>query len=603
MNENQTRKLIIVESPTKARLIQSLFVTDIHVLSCKGHLLEIEHLPEKQISESQPLYRRISAKSHLVLQLQKAANQADEIFIATDPDREGEAIAYHLQFILETQNKPIWRIDLTELSREAILAQIRHPRKINRNEVLACQARNVVDRMIGYQISPLLAQFEKGLQSAGRVQSAALALICERERLIQPVQNKTDWKVQVQLQAVDHFSVKCILTRPSEKDTHHFAENSMHKIKINILNQSLTIKGVSVEEYSLPLLAPLNTSLLLQEAIYLLGRGGKPIMRLLQRLYEGIEMTSAGLMSLITYPRTESKVLTSAAIKEIYSFCKKQFPENGLIFREDIQNNTVQKEAIRPLHVNETMAPAGVEGVLNNKNLYALYQFIWNRTLAVFFEPPRFQKMSLILGDKKEQFEVTCFRRTREGYSAILKEYPGRPEPLIERAFQTGEQLRVTDVRSYSFLPDQHQRYREPDLIGELDQLGIGRPGSYAEILPILIKRGYVTVKNGPIEPTPLGENINHFLQQHFNPVFRLTVTSELEDEFSRIAGNEQDYGTAVNRFRKTLQCSVNDYLNHTGQAIQNNDRACVRCGRPMIKRRDRRGVYWYCSSDPQCTK
>jgi DNA topoisomerase I len=602
LKKNKSSKLIIVESPTKARLIQSLFTSDIHVLSCKGHLLEMKHSPEKQISESQPLYRRISAKSNLVLQLQKAADQADEIFIATDPDREGEAIAYHLQYILEDQNKPIRRIDLTELSRESILYQIRHPRKINRNEVLACQARNVVDRMIGSQISPLLAQFEKGLLSARRVQSAALALICERERFIKREQSKTDWKIQIQLQSAEYTSFKCLLMGPSKKDVHHFSEKATHKINKYILNQRLTILAISVEEYRLPLLAPLNTSLLLQEAIPYLGKRGKPILRLLQCLYEGVETTSAGLMSLITYPRTESKVLNSAAVKGLFSFCNDQFPENELVFRKDIQNNTQQKEAIRPLYLNQTMAPARVNKSLN-KNLYALYEFIWNRTLAVFLKPPQFQKMTLLLGSDEERFEVTCFRKTREGYSAILREYPGRPEPLIERAFQVGEQLRVTDVRSFSFLPDRHQQYREPDLIRELDQLGIGRPGTYAEILPLLLKRGYVTAKNGLIEPTPLGERINHFLQQHFNPIFRLTVTTELENEFSRIARGEQNYGIAVNRFRQTLQCSTDDYLSYKRLTGRDNDRACERCGRPMIKRRDRRGVYWHCSSDPHCTK
>lgn len=548
--------------------------------------------------DSRPLYRHIPAKFDLILQLQQAAIRADEIFIATDPDREGESIAYHLQYILKDQNKPIWRIDLTELSSEAILSQLRQPRKINHHEVLACQARYVVDRLVGARISPLLNPSNKKLLSAGRVQSAALALICEREKFIIRNQSKMDRKIQIKFRSADGTFFSGLVLHPLKNDLSCFSEKARHALYTNLINQRLTIRAVSIEEFQLAQLAPLNTSCLLQEAIPYLGKSGKAIMRQLQHLYEGVEMDRTGLTSLITYPRTEGKVFNPVAIREIYSFCDRQYSENDWVFREDIQNHGPWKEAIRPLHVNEIMAPATVKNVLS-KNLFALYEFIWNRTLAVFLKPPQFQKITLSLGDEVGCFKVVCFRTRRAGYSAILSAYPGKPEPLAERAFQKGEQIMVNDI----FQSDQHPRYRESDLIHELDQLGIGRPGTLAEILPLLLKRGYATIKDGLIEPTLLGEKINDFLQLHFNSVFRLTATMELEKELSRISEGAQNYGTTVSRFQQNLQRAMDDYLIHKRSVDGNKDRLCEHCGMPMIKRRDRRGVFWSCRSDLHGTK
>jgi DNA topoisomerase I len=625
------KALVVVESPSKAKTINKYLGSGYKVLASVGH---IKDLPKKGIgidfdNNFEPTYEVIPGKEKVIKELKAAAKTADTIYVATDPDREGEAIGWHIKEELEGRGKSrktVRRVMFNEITKSAIQDSFKNPIDIDENLVNAQQARRLLDRIVGYQVSPLLwDKVRRGL-SAGRVQSVALRLVVEREREIQAFTSTEYWTILANLSAQLPPSFDARLLRIDEKSlkTSDFAEalkaSEVHireaaqakELLEDIQKQQFIVASVTTKEKKRNPVPPFITSKLQQEASRKLRFPVKKTMQLAQRLYEGIEIGEEGLVGLITYMRTDSTRVADSALEEVRQVIGTQFgleylPEKAVFYRSK-KGAQDAHEAIRPTSALRT--PDSVAGFLGKDEL-ALYKLIWQRFVASQMMPALVDQTTIdINAGPRYLFRATGSVIKFNGFLAVYEEgkdekdeeddEQSRKLPPIEK----GEHLTLNDLKDEQHFTEPPPRYTEATLVKALEEKGIGRPSTYASIMTVIQDREYVQRKEARFFPTELGVIVNDLLVESFDDLFNVTYTAHMEEELDEIEDGKMGWTDALaefyEKFTKDLEVAKLHMRDVKRQEII-TDEKCENCGSPMAKKFGRYGMFLACTNYPEC--
>ena len=619
---SQTKSLVVVESPSKAKTINKFLGSDYKVLASIGHIID---LPKSKFGINiedgfKPQYIKIRGKEKIINQLKQSAHQVAKIYLATDPDREGEAIAYHIYSILDRDKDNVKRIEFNEITKKAISQALESPRAIDMARVYSQQARRVLDRIVGYQISPVLWKtIYRGL-SAGRVQSVALRLVCEREQAISEFVPEEYWTIKILVKGKPEkpFWAQLIKIK-TDRDKFEKAEiKSENETQIhleNIKQAAIYISDLTTKTVKKQPSPPFITSTLQQAAARILGYSTNRIMRVAQQLYEGVEISGKGSLGLITYMRTDSTRISHDALQSVRKIIETEYgakylPEKARYFRSKKSAQDAH-EAIRPTYLTSEYHPDQLKKYLS-ADQYKLYNLIWKRFLACQMEHAVFDKTIVdILADDylfRAEGEVMTF----DGYLKIYGQSPeinennGESEDIeIPPGLKKNESLALKKIDPKQNFTKPPVRFTESTLVKELDRLGIGRPSTYAQIITVVLKRKYVEKKENKLYATDLGDTVNKILVNHFPNIFNVKFTAFMEDELDKIASHEYNYEDVLNDFyapfTKSLE-KVNSQRDQIKSELQQEtDRMCDVCGRKMVIRWGRNGRFLACSGYPEC--
>jgi DNA topoisomerase-1 len=602
------KKLLIVESPAKAKTIQKYLGKDFVVKASMGHVVD---LPEKEFGVDiekgfKPKYTTIKGKSKLLKEIKEAAKKSQEVYLATDPDREGEAISWHIANALKRVKKDgIFRVRFNEITRKAILEAVKNPDKIDENKVYAQQARRILDRIVGYTISPLLSKRFKRALSAGRVQSVALRLICDREEEIRSFVPKEYWTVEALLKKGEgEFQAK--LTEVDGKKLGKFDlpdEKSATALVERARGSSFKVVKVERKERRRKPLPPFITSTLQQEASKRFGFPAKLTMQIAQQLYEGVDLGSERV-GLITYMRTDSTRVSEEALKEVRSFIGESLGKEYLPSRPRSYDSKSPKsaqdahEAIRPTSVFRT--PEKVKEYLTPEQ-YKLYELIWRRFVASQMKDAVFNTVSVDFEVNGLTFRSTGSTLKEEGF---LKLYPIEFEEKLLPELKEGEEVEVLSVKGVQHFTEPPPRYTEGTLVKALEEEGVGRPSTYATIISNIIQRGYVEKEKQRLKPTELGQFINSLLKKLFPKVVDVKFTAAIESELDKIEEGRKDWRELLSEFyfgefKELLEKAEKELKGLKGEEI---GRSCPQCGAPLVKVHGRYGTFIACSGYPSCT-
>ncbi len=603
--------LVIVESPAKAKTIGKFLGRNYKVIASVGH---IRDLPKSRLGidiedNYEPKYINIRGKGPIINELRKEGKKAEKIFLATDPDREGEAIAWHLAHILKIDPNEKIRVEFNEITKEAIKKAIKNPRSLDLDLIDSQQARRVLDRLVGYKISPLLwKKIRKGL-SAGRVQSVACKLICDREEEIKEFIPEEYWSLKVLLGKGDEKFEASFVGR--------YQQGKEEKIKLNTKDEvdeivaSLDRESFLVDKVKKGVrkrnpYPPYITSTLQQDAAKKLGFTTKKTMSLAQQLYEGTEIKGEGSVGLITYMRTDSTRLsdeaTSAAKDYIIDNYGKEYSNGGNNYNRK-KNKDAQDahEAIRPTSVFRT--PEDVKSSLT-RDQYRLYKLIWDRFLSSQMAPAKYDTLSVNILSMDILFRTTGSILVFPGF---LKVYTSADEEEKDRKLPellVGDLLNLVDI-----LPKQHftqppPRYTEPSLIKTMEELGIGRPSTYAPTIATILARDYVVLENKVFYPTELGILVNDLLKEYFESIVNEEFTAELEDKLDEIEEGKLEWRAVVGDFYggfEGLLSKAEDEITKIEIEDEVTDEICEKCGRNMVIKSGRFGKFLACPGYPEC--
>jgi DNA topoisomerase-1 len=610
------RSLVIVESPAKAKTINKYLGRTYTVKASLGH---VKDLPKKELGIDvdngfEPTYEVIPGKTKVLAELKKLAKDADAVYLAADPDREGEAICAHLAEVLgrtKRDQKKIFRVLFHEITPKAIKAAFEHAGAVNASLVDAQQARRILDRLVGYKISPLLwDKVRRGL-SAGRVQTVALRLIVEREREIRAFVPKEYWTIHAQLAAGEPPVFEARLARYKGEEIEIPNQAEADRILKELEKVQWQVSAVQQKEKRRYAAPPFTTSKLQQEAYNKLRFSAKRTMMLAQRLYEGVDLGEEGSVALITYMRTDSVRVSNDALGEVRDFIGSSYgpgylPEKPNFYKSKKEAQEAH-EAIRPTDV--TRAPDEVKRYLED-DLYKLYRLIWQRFVASQMVPAVFDQTTIDIAAGDYLFRATGSVLKFDGFLAVYQEAREEKDEEAEEEGRTlprvseGERLRLEKIR-----PDQHfteppPRYTEATLVKELEEKGIGRPSTYATIISTIVEREYVTKDQGRFAPTLLGEKVSDLLVKSFEDVFDVSFTARMEDELDEIEEGKLPCRRSVkefyDRFEEDLEQAKGEMESY--KAGIPTDEKCEKCGKGMLLERiSRHGFFLGCSRYPEC--
>ena len=616
------KSLVIVESPTKAKTIGKYLGKQYIVMASLGH---IKDLPKKDLSvdvdhDFTPKYEVIEGKKKLIAELKQAAKGVDFIYLAADPDREGEAICWHLKEELESKksNKPaVFRVMFNEITANAVKKAFDKPLEVNIHLVEAQQARRILDRLVGYKISPLLwDKVRRGL-SAGRVQTVALRVIVEREREIRSFQKQEYWTIDVALNAKKPPVLTARLHKKDDATPEIGSDASASGIVTDLVDASYIVKSVGTKEKRRNPVPPFITSTLQQESSRKLRFSVKRSMMLAQSLYEGKEVGAEGAVGLITYMRTDSTRVSEDALQEVRAFLTDRYGEsyrpaapNVYKTKKDAQD---AHEAIRPTSVLRT--PESLEGLLAEDEL-KLYRLIWMRFVASQMTPAVFDQTTIDISAAGKSGANYLFRATGsvpkfDGFLKIYEEGKDQKDeddeelkhklPLVTE----GEALRFKEIKPEQHFTEPPPRYNEATLVKKLESDGVGRPSTYASILSTIQDREYVTKEGGKFTPTELGMVVADLLLESFNDLFDVKYTARMEEELDEIEDGKLEWRTAMADFYERFTKSL-DHAARTMTDIKRmekpTDFICEKCGKPMVIKWGRHGSFVACTGYPECT-
>jgi DNA topoisomerase-1 len=618
------KKLVIVESPAKAKTLEKFLGKDFFVKACGGH---VRDLPPKRIGVKvdknfAPTYQIIKNKEKIIDTLKAASKKAKVIFLAPDPDREGEAIAWHLSKVLAGEDKKkkaelegrIKRIEFNEITKNAVEDAVKHPRKIDHNRVDAQQARRILDRLVGYKISPLLwRKVRKGL-SAGRVQSVAVRLICEREAAILKFKPVEYWSITASLtkgEAAQAFPAKLHL-RDGEK-FQVSNESEANKVLKDLESAQFTVSKVSKRERKRNPSPPFITSTLQQEASRKLGFSAKKTMMIAQRLYEGVELSGEGPVGLITYMRTDSFRIAKEAREEARSFISREYghkyiPKEPRFYKKKKQAQDAH-EAIRPTSIART--PDEIKSAMSHDQ-FKLYSLIWKRFVATQMASAVLDMTSVDISAANYTFRATGSIIKFDGFITLYVESVDEKSSREKEDSDEGRilpEIFESDIlKKLSIIPEQHfteppPRFTEASLVKELEQRGIGRPSTYAPILSTIMDRGYVDREGKAFFPTELGKTINGLLVKHFPIVLDFKFTAHMEDDLDDIVAGKIKWVDALKEFYDPFKKNL-DKAEVQMKKIKKEikiDRKCPECGEHLVIRSGRFGDFIACSTYPKC--
>ncbi len=608
------KSLVVVESPAKAKTISKYLGRNYIVKASVGH---IKDLPKSKLGvdvddDFTPHYAIIPAKTKVVKELKSAAKGIQDIYLAADPDREGEAICQHLSEELSSKSRNIYRVLFHEITKNAIQEAFKHPGRINQNKVDAQLTRRVLDRLVGYKISPLLwNKVRRGL-SAGRVQTVALRLIVEREQEIRAFTSEEYWTLEARLAgaASPEFTAKA---RTLDGSKWNVADGETTSRIIEELKQTrFMVRGIHRREKKKYPVPPFITSKLQQEAARKLNFSVKRTMVLAQKLYEGIEVAQEGSVGLITYMRTDSSRVAESALHEVRALIQRDFGEAYLphhpIYYKSKKTAQEAHEAIRPTSVERT--PESLKNDLE-PDLWKLYSLIWNRFVASQMNPALFDQTDVQIDAGRVEFKATGSITKFPGFLAVYQE--SKPEDRVSDGdegesllpeLHEGEVLELKEL-----LPAQHftqppPRYNEASLVKALEAKGIGRPSTYASILSTIQDREYVNKQDGKFYPSEIGEVVLELLVSSFQELFDYEYTARMEDHLDRIESGRERWKQAMrdfySRLAAKLEIAEKEMRDVKSEAIE-TDEVCDKCGSKMIIKWGRFGRFMACSAYPEC--
>lgn len=603
------KHLVVVESPAKAKTIERILGPDYKVMASMGHLRD---LPKRTMGVDiengfTPEYVNSTDRANVIKDLQKAANQCCDILLATDPDREGEAISWHLSKLLDVNPEDKVRIAFHEITPPAIREAIQDPEPIDLDRVDAQQARRVLDRLVGYKLSPWLwRQVYRGL-SAGRVQSVATRLICEREEEIRAFVPVEYWSIEAMYKTEKKESFKAKLTQIDGKDAElHNGEETDTAVK-GIEGKEAEVTAVTKSRKQRKTKPPYTTSTMQQDAVNKLNFSSKKTMMLAQNLYEGVEIPGHGHVGLITYMRTDSTRISDEMIKQVRPYISETYGEDYLPAKPNVFSKSKEAqdahEAIRPTSLS--FPPSALTGILSRDQL-RLYTLIWNRFIASQMAPQIQQSTSATLQCGIYTLKATGVHVLFDGFTIMQ---PSKKKDSEESDFlpplKEGDIVKNTKVNGEQHFTAPPPRYTEASLIKTLEEKGIGRPSTYAPILDTIQKRRYVTKENKQFVPTEVGFKVTELLKKYFEGIINVDFTANLENWLDKIAEGKATYKKVMTDFYKVFAAELASANVEAEKDKKENqevsDVTCEKCGAKMIVKMGRYGKYLACPNYPNC--
>ena len=601
-------KLIIVESPAKANTIKKFLGGSTKVVASMGH---IRDLPKSKLgvnieNDFEPEYINIRGKGDLIKSLKNEAKKAKKIYIATDPDREGEAIAWHLAYILNQEKEKITRVTFNEITKSAVKKAIKEPRNIDLNLVDAQQARRVLDRIVGYKISPILWKKVKRGLSAGRVQSVAVKLIVDREEEIEKFIPEEYWNIYANLQDKEtkkEFQAKFYGENGKKQEIH--SEDEVQKILNTIEKAKYIVDDIKKSEKKRNPAPPFTTSTMQQEASRKLGFTLKKTMTIAQGLYEGVKIPEKGTVGLITYMRTDSTRISEEArkvAKEVVeaTYGSEYYENRYYKTKADAQD---AHEAIRPTYID--IKPEQIKDSLTNDQ-YKLYRLIYNRFLASQMKSAIFDTLAVTIDANEYNFKANGQSIKFKGFMTLYVEGTDEKEdeigqiPLLE-VNQEVEKEKIESKQSFTEPPP---RYTEASLVKALEEKDIGRPSTYSPTITTILTRHYIEKEAKQLVPTELGKVVNKLLTENFPEIINVEFTAEIENEFDEIAAGKENWKQMISEFygpfEKELE-KVEKELEHVELEEEVSDVPCEKCGRMMVVKYGRYGKFLACPGYPEC--
>lgn len=604
--------LVIVESPAKVKTIKKFLGSNYEVDASNGH---VRDLPKSTLGfdaehDYEPKYITIRGKGDILAKLRKEVKKADKIYLATDPDREGEAISWHLMKALkldEVKDKKVYRISFNEITKNAVKASLKNPREIDMSLVDAQQARRMLDRMVGYRISPLLwAKVKRGL-SAGRVQSVALRMICDREDEISAFIPEEYWNLEADLQ--QKGSRKTLKAKfhgtAKEKIAIHNKE-ALDQILAALENQPFIVEDVKIGERVKKPPIPFTTSTLQQEASKVLNFSTQKTMRLAQQLYEGVDVKEHGTIGLITYLRTDSTRIAEEADQAARQYIGSTYGENYVLQNEQTKKNGVKiqdaHEAIRPTDI--TLTPVLVKDSLQ-RDLFRLYQLIWKRFAASRMQPAIYETTSVKVGAGEYLFTLSASRLTFDGFMSVYVQDDEKEENnTLLGKLEKGDELTLTALNPSQHFTQPPAHYTEASLVKAMEEMGIGRPSTYAPTITTILARRYVTKENKNLYVTELGEAVNGIMKQCFSSIVDTSFTANVEILLDKVADGTVKWKTLIENFYPDLDEAVKNAeknLESIKIADEVSDEICEVCGRNMVIKYGPHGKFLACPGFPDC--
>ena len=602
-------KLIIVESPAKANTIKKFLGGSTKVVASMGH---IRDLPKSKMGidiehDFEPEYINIRGKGDLIKALKKDAKQAKKIYIATDPDREGEAIAWHLAKILEDEKDKIVRVTFNEITKNAVQKAIKEPRDIDVNLVDAQQARRVLDRIVGYKISPVLWKKVKRGLSAGRVQSVAVKLIVDRENEIEKFIPEEYWNIYANLEDIKtkkefeaHFYGK------DGKKLEIHSNDEVQEILDNVKDAKYVVSEVKKGEKKRTPAPPFTTSTMQQEASRKLGFTLKKTMSIAQGLYEGVKIPEKGTVGLITYMRTDSTRISEEARSVAKTQITKLYGENYYENRYYKTKKDAQDahEAIRPTYID--IEPDSIKDSLTNDQ-YKLYKLVYNRFLASQMAPAVYDTMNVNIKANAYDFKANGQVLKFKGFMTLYVESTDKEEKEEEGMLpelEENQEVKLKKLNPKQSFTEPPPRYTEASLVKALEEKGIGRPSTYSPTITTILERRYIEKEKKQLYPTELGKVVNKLLTENFSDVINVEFTAKIEDEFDEIAEGHEKWKKMIREFYGPFEAEVEKVekeLEHVEMVDEVSDVKCEKCGRMMVYKYGRYGKFLACPGYPEC--
>lgn len=599
------KALVIVESPAKAKTIEKFLGKSHYVVKASvGH---IRDLPKSRLAVDiennfEPEYINIRGKGDIIKDLKKEAKKAKKIYLATDPDREGEAISWHLTHILGIDVDSECRIEFNEITKDTIKKSIKNPRKINRDLVDAQQARRVLDRLLGYQISPILWQkIRRGL-SAGRVQSVTTKIICDREKEIEKFIPVEYWSIDI-VSEKEKERIDFSFYGKDGKKMDLSNENQVDEIIEKLKDESLDIVKIDTKTRKRSAVKPFTTSVLQQEAVNKLAFTTKKTMKVAQELYEGVDVSGEGTIGLISYIRTDSQRISDEAKLSVDEYITDSYGDQYLFKgkkkkTKSNKNSQDAHEAIRPTSVLRT--PDKIKESLS-KDQYKLYNLIWRRFVASQMSDAIYETLTIESKAKEYTFTATGSQQIFDGYTKVYN-FTNREDKILPK-IEVGDKLPIKEVNPLQHFTQPPARYTEASLVKTLEELGIGRPSTYAPTIATILNREYVEKEGASIKPTELGIIVTEILEENFEMLTDVDFTAKLEDRLDEVAEGELEWKSVVSEAYKPLESSIKEAVEKIEKINMDveTDEICEDCGANMVIKHGRFGKFMACKNYPEC--
>lgn len=602
--------LVIVESPAKVKTIKKFLGKNYEVMASNGH---VRDLPKSTLGidvehDFEPKYITIRGKGDVLAKLRKEVKKAEKVYLATDPDREGEAISWHLMFALKLEEKEVYRISFNEITKSAVKAALKNPRKLDMDLVDAQQARRVLDRMVGYKISPLLwAKVKRGL-SAGRVQSVALRIICDREEEINAFVPEEYWSLEASL--LPEGEKKPIVAKLTEKNGERFVPSSkeqMDTVLRELEEKEFHVVSIKNGERRQKSPVPFTTSTLQQEASKVLNYPLQKTMRIAQQLYEGIDIKGEGTVGIITYLRTDSTRVSEEADVAARTFISehygKEFEAESINQKKSAAKIQDAHEAIRPSDINRT--PSGIKDSLS-RDQFRLYQLIWKRFTASRMANAVYETTSVKIAAGEYTFRVSTSRLAFEGFMSVYAEADSeknKKQTILNAITEESKlMLQEFDAKQHFTQPPAH--YTEASLVKALEELGIGRPSTYSPTITTILARRYITKEQKNLYITEIGEVVNNIMKESFPTIVDENFTANMESLLDSVAEGSVHWKTVVSNFYPDLDAAVKKAeteLEKVKIEDEVSDEICEECGRNMVIKYGPYGKFLACPAFPDC--